>query len=148
MHGVLRQMGILLDDYLYKGETVNAGCYCKNCNGSFTACGVGCLVLVLSCCTIMLGHTRLDGQYVCCRSSAGRCSIIHPLVRTTPPVIYTFFLHLKKFLSYQHQFSEWQRGRDECHAVFAILGGWLIWHRIAKVWSHGMTNLNSGGEYV
>ena len=33
------------------------------------------------------GHTRLDGQHISCRSSAGRCLIIHPIARTSHPVI-------------------------------------------------------------
>ena len=38
----------------------------------------------------MYGHTRLDGQHIC-RSSAGRCLImIHPIARTSCPVIYIF----------------------------------------------------------
>ena len=48
--------------------------------------GAGCLVPVLSCCTITRGHTRLS-----CRSSAGRCLIIiHLIARTSRPVITIF----------------------------------------------------------
>ena len=49
-------------------------------------------------------HTRLDGQHISCRSSAGRCLIIIlPIARTSRPVIFHNFLHLKKFLSGQRQ---------------------------------------------
>ena len=49
-------------------------------------------------------HTRLGGQEISCRSSAGRCLIIIlPMVRTSRPVIFHNFLHLKKFLSGQRQ---------------------------------------------
>ena len=37
------------------------------------------------------GHTRLYGQHISCRSSAGRCLItIHPISRTSRPVIFIF----------------------------------------------------------
>ena len=53
--------------------------------------GAGFLVSVLSCWTITLGHTRLDGQHISCRSSAGMCLIIiHPIARTSRPVISIF----------------------------------------------------------
>ena len=51
----------------------------------------GCLVPVLSSCTKPLGHTRLDSQYISCRSSAGRCLIIiYPIVWASRPVISIF----------------------------------------------------------
>ena len=37
-----------------------------------------------------LGHSRLDGQNISYRSSAGRCLIIHSVVRTSRPVISNF----------------------------------------------------------
>ena len=64
--------------------------HCRNCNGPFRTCGTGCLVPVLSCCTITVSHTWLDGQYIC-RSSAVRCLLMLDLV----PRDYHFFLHLK-----------------------------------------------------
>ena len=48
------------------------------------------LVKMLSCCTITLGHTRLDHQHISCRSSAGRCLIIHCTARISRPVISIF----------------------------------------------------------
>ena len=37
------------------------------------------------------GHTRLDGDYFSCRSSAGSCLIIiHPIARTSHPVIFIY----------------------------------------------------------
>ena len=57
----------------------------------------------------VFGHTRLDGQHISCKSSAGRCLIIHSIARTSRQW-FPFFLHLKKFL-----FWGWQRGGDECH---------------------------------
>ena len=68
--------GILLVDFLARGETVNVECYsnhCRNCVGPFKTSGTGCLVQVLSCRTITLDHTWLDGQHMSCKSSAGRC---------------------------------------------------------------------------
>ena len=35
-------------------------------------------------------HTRLDGQHISCRNSAGRCLIIHLIARTSRPVISIF----------------------------------------------------------
>ena len=64
--------------------------HCRNCNGPFRTSGAGCLVPVLSCCTIMLSHTQLDNQHISCRSSDLAPSDSH------------HFLHLKKFLSGQH----------------------------------------------
>ena len=40
---------------------------------------------------LVYGQTRLEGQHISCRSSAGRCLIIiHPIVRTSPSLISTF----------------------------------------------------------
>ena len=64
--------------------------HCRNCDGPFRTSGTGCLMLVLSCCMITLGHKRLDGQQISFRSSAGRCFIIHPIARTSCPVISIF----------------------------------------------------------
>ena len=38
--------------------------HCRNGDRSFRTSGAGCLVPMLSCCTITLGHTRLDGQHI------------------------------------------------------------------------------------
>ena len=59
--------GVHLVHFLIRGETVNAECYCKNWYRLLRTRDVGCLVSVLSCCTIMLGHTWLDGQHISCR---------------------------------------------------------------------------------
>ena len=49
------------------------------------------------------GHTRLDGPDISCRISAGGCLfIIHPISRTSRPVIF-IILYLKKFLFGQRQ---------------------------------------------
>ena len=64
--------------------------HCRNCDGLFRTNYVGCLVPMLSCCTIMLGHTRLEGQHITFRSSAGMCLIIHPIVRISRPVVSIF----------------------------------------------------------
>ena len=56
----------------------------------FRTSGAGCLVPVLSCCTITLGNTRLDGLHNCCRSKARRCLIIHPIARISRPVLSIF----------------------------------------------------------
>ena len=38
----------------------------------------------------LYGHTRFDGQHISWRSSAGRCLIIHPIARTSRPVMSIF----------------------------------------------------------
>ena len=79
------------------------------------------------------GHTRSNGQQISCRSSAERCLIIiHLIARTSRPVIFHLFLHLKKFLSGRQFFSEWERG-EECHTVVPIPGGRLLRQRDTKV---------------
>ena len=85
--------------------------HCRNCDGPFRTSGAGCLVTVLSCCTITFGHSRLDGQYISCRS-------FNWLLFNCPPCSpdlalndFHLFLHLKKFLSDQHQ--RFQNDRQE-----------------------------------
>ena len=126
--------GILLIDFLTRGETVNAECYCETlqyCNRLSKTSGMGCLVLVLSCCMITLGHTWLNGQHISCRCSAGRCLIIHSIARTSRPVI-SIFLTTQK-IPIQSAFSEQQRGRDERHSVVPIPGSRIIRHKDTKV---------------
>ena len=111
---------IVLVDFLTRGETVNAERYCETLRilrraiqnkrrGMFTA-------------DVDLLHdnvrTHTARRSIYCRNSAGRCLIIHPIVRTSRPVIYInhppyspdlapidfhLSLHLKKFLSGQRQ---------------------------------------------
>ena len=61
--------------------------HCRNYDEPYRTSGAGCLIPVLSCCTITLGHTRLDGQHISFRSSPGRCLINHPIARTSRPLI-------------------------------------------------------------
>lgn len=91
---------------------------------------------------ITLGRTRLDGQQVSCRSSAGRCLIIHPTARTSLPVISIF--------SYT--------SRNSCPVSVSVLRmterrRWLSHSgsnprrqtsttQVFKSWSHGMTNVS------
>ena len=79
------------------------------------------------------GHTRLDGQHISCRRSTGKCLIIHPIARTSHPVISIFFKCKEISVPAASAFSEWQRGGDECHTVVPIPGGWLLRHRNTKV---------------
>ena len=69
--------------------------HCRNCDGPFRTSGEGCLVPVLSCCTITLGHTRPDAPLISCRGSPWRCLIA--------PCHFYLFSNLKKFLSCQCQ---------------------------------------------
>ena len=83
------RQSIHLVDFLTRGETVNPKHYCKTLQKLlWDIQNKRCLVPVLSCCSITLGHTQLDGQHISCRSSAGRCLIIHPIARRiSHPVI-------------------------------------------------------------
>ena len=95
------------------------------------------------------GHTRLDGQHISCRSSAGRCLIIiHLIARTSHPVNSIFSYTSRNSCLVMPAFSKWQRDGDECHTVVPIPGGRLLQHRIQKLVPRYDKCLNSGGEYV
>ena len=121
---------ILLIDFLTRSETVNAEHYCRNCNRPFRTSGTGCLLPMLSCCTIILSHTRLDCQHNSCKNSAGKCLITHPIAQPHTQW-FPSFLHFNKFLS--GQCFQNDRGGDKCHTVVPIPGGRFLWHRDAKV---------------
>ena len=79
------------------------------------------------------GDTRLDGQHISSRSSAGRCLIIiHPLDR---------LLQLKKFLSSQRQSFQNDRDSEMSVTVVPIPGGQSFTIQEYKSWSHCMTNV-------
>ena len=87
------------------------------------------------------GHPWLDGQHISCRSSAVRRSIIiHPIARTSRPVISIFYYTSRNYCSANIAFSEWQRGGDECYSgsnprqQTSTTQG-------CKSWSHGMRNV-------
>ena len=46
---------------------------------------------------LLHSNSRHDGQHISCRSSAGSCSIIHPITRTSRPVISIFSYTSKNF---------------------------------------------------
>ena len=58
--------------------------------GALRTSGAGCLVPVLSCYKITFDHTRLNDQHISCRSSTGRCLILHLIARIWRPVINIF----------------------------------------------------------
>ena len=89
---------------------------------------------------IMLSHTRLDGQHISWRSAV-RCLIIHPIARTLCPWFSSFLTPQEIPVWSASAFSEWQKGRDECHTVVPIPGGWLLRNGDKKNWSHDMTNV-------
>ena len=70
-------------------------------------------------------HTRLDGQLISCRSSAERCSIIHP-TPTPRAQWFHLLLHLKKFLSGQRQRFQNDRETEMSVTVVHIPGGRLL----------------------
>ena len=100
----------------------------------------GILVSVLSCCTIMFGHTRIDGHHICMNSS-GMCLIIHSIAQTSRPLISIFSNTSKNSYPVSISVFRIHRGRDECHTVVLIPG---IRNLVPL---HGIY-LNSEGEYV
>ena len=105
--------------------------HCRNCDGPFRTSGAGCLLPVLSCCTITLGHTRLDCQHISCRSSAGRCLFMYHIVRVSRPVIF-FFSYASRNSNPVSVFRMTWRRRWVLHMV-PIPGGRLLRHRIQKL---------------
>ena len=90
------------------------------------------------------GHTQLDGQHNFCRSSAGKCLIIiHPIARTSRPVISTFSYTSRNPCPVS--VSVFQNDRE---TEMRITDGRLLRHRIQKLVPRYDKCLNSGGEYV
>ena len=102
--------------------------------------GAGCLVPVFSCFMIMLGHTWVDGQHISCRSSAGRCLIIHPRPNLMSSNFH-LFLHLKKFLSGQSQHFQNDRQRWVSHSGYNPRQQTSTTQEY-KSWSHGLKNVS------
>ena len=92
------------------------------------------------------GHTRLYGQHISCRSSAGRyLFVIHPM---TGPRTQRFPSSLTPHeIPVRSEFPEWQRGGDECQTVVPIPGSWLVCHRIQTLVPRYDKCLNSGDGY-
>ena len=109
--------------------------------GPFRTSGVGCLVPVLSWCTIMLGHTRLDGQHISCISPAGRCLIIHPISQISYSVIFIFSITSKNSSPVGVSVFPMYRGGDDCHTVVLIADVRLTAHEYNSRF-HGMTNIS------
>ena len=82
--------GILID-FLTRGKTLNAEHNCETLQKLYKAIqNKRCKIFSTGVtCTIMLGHTWLDGQHICW-ISAGRRLIIHPIAWTLCPVISIF----------------------------------------------------------
>ena len=123
---------ILLIDFLTRSETVNAEHYCRNCNRPFRTSGTGCLLPMLSCSMIILSHTWLGCQHNSCRNSAGKCLITHPIAQPHTSDFHRF-LHLKKFLSGQHQCFQNDRETEMIVTVVPIPGSRLLWYKDTKV---------------
>ena len=93
-----------------------------------------------------LWPTRLDGQHISCRSSAGRCLIIHHKARASRPMI-SIFPYISR------NFGQRQRFHNDTEAVMSVTvvpipGGRLLRHRIQKSVPRCDKCLNSEGEYV
>ena len=141
---------IRLVDVLTRDETVNAERYCdtlKKLRRAIQNKRLGMLVLVLSFCTITLGHTRLDGQHISCRSLAGWYLIIHPITRTSRLVISNFsYPSSNSCLVTVSVFRTRERRRWVLYSGSNPRRQTIYGY---KSWPHGMKKfLNSGGEYV
>ena len=62
-------------------------------------------------------------HHISCRSSAGRCLIIHPIVRTSRPVISIFSYTSRNSCPICFSVFKWHRDGDECRALAPIPGG-------------------------
>ena len=88
------------------------------------------------------GHTRLDGQHISCRSSVGRClNIIHPIARTSRPLISTFSSTSRNFCLVSVSFSEWQERRRWASQWFQSQAA-EFYDTGYKSRSHGMINVS------
>ena len=78
-------------------------------------------------------HTRLDGQHISCRSSAGRCLIIiHLTTRISLPLISIFSYTSRNFCPVS--VSVFKMTETEMSVtVVPILGGKLLLHKYTKV---------------
>ena len=119
------RQGILLIDFLTTGDTVNAEHYCETLqklqwaiqNKRHGMLSVGVVLLHDNAWPHMARpwtHLLQEFSWEVFRSTHQP----HSLELT--PSGFHLFLHLKKFLSGQHQ--RFQKGRDECHTVISIPG--------------------------
>ena len=126
---------MFLIDFLTRGDMVNDERYCEilqKLRRGVQNKRRGVLLLVLSCCTTTFAHTRLGGKHISCRISAGRCSIIHPIVRTSRPVISIISFTSRNSCPVSINVFR-MTGGDECHTVVAIPGDIRLRHRDTKV---------------
>ena len=79
------------------------------------------------------GHTQLDGQHISCRNSAGRCSIIHPIARTSRPVISIFSYTSRNSCSVSVRVFRMNREAELNVTVVPIPGGRVLGYRIQKL---------------
>ena len=88
-------------------------------------------------------HTQLDGQHISCRSSAGRCLIIiHPIVRTSRPVIYMFSYNSRNSCPVSVSVIRMtKRGEISVTQWFQSQAA-DFYDTGFKSWSHGMTNVS------
>ena len=119
---------------------------CRNSDGSFITNGAGCLVPVLTCCTITVGNTRLSGQHLL-QEFIWEVFNHPPYNSDLAPSAFHLFLHLKKFLSGQRfqnereaemSITQWFQSQA---ADFYDTGIQMLVPRYDKC-------LNSRGEYV
>ena len=87
------------------------------------------------------GHSRLYGQHISCRSSAGRCLIIiHLIARTSRPVISIFFYISKNSCPVNvFRMTERRRWMPYSGSSPSVQTSTSKW---SKHWSHGMTNVS------
>ena len=130
--------GILLIDFLTRGEMVNAECYCKTLQKLWRAiqnkrCGMhSARVILLQENARPRPHMARWATHLLQEFSWEVFN--HPLYSLhLAPSDFHLFLHLKKFLSGQSQWCQNDRCGDECHTVVPIPGSRLLWQKDTRV---------------
>ena len=85
------------------------------------------------------GHARLDGQHISCRSSAGRCLIIHLIARTSRPVIFISSYASRNFCPVSVSVFKMKK-RPRWVTQWFQSQATNLYDAGYKSWSHGMTN--------
>ena len=128
--------GILLVDFLTRGETVNAELYCQTLQKFRLAiqnkrCGMLSVGVVL---LHNIARSHMTRRSIHLPQEFSWEVFNQPLyTRTSRSMISTFSFISTNSCPFRVTFSEWQRSRDECHTVDSIQGGKFIRQRDTNV---------------